>query len=158
MEFVAAVRAMEEEGLLFLRKPSYRTESVLDYALAPTLSGWLWLTLAVTILTIITVDTAPEFFPFNIVRLVMASIFLMYLPGYALIHLLFSETTKLNELERFGLNIALSLIVVPLIGVILDYTYWGIRLPVLMTCVAAFTIVVAIAASVRAYVQIKKMG
>ena len=43
---------------------------------------------------------------------------------------------ELERLERFGLSVGLSIALVPLVGLVLNYTPWGIRLdPSLMSLI-----------------------
>jgi uncharacterized membrane protein len=58
----------------------------------------------------------------------------LFLPGYALIAALFPAKSDLDGIERTALSFGLSIAVVPLIGLGLNYTPWGIRLlPILMS-------------------------
>lgn len=58
----------------------------------------------------------------------------LFLPGYALIAALFPEKSDLDGIERVALSFGLSIAVVPLIGLGLNYTPWGIRLlPILIS-------------------------
>ena len=51
----------------------------------------------------------------------------LFLPGYALIAALFPAKSDLDGIERVALSFGLSIAVVPLIGLGLNYTPWGIR-------------------------------
>lgn len=58
----------------------------------------------------------------------------LFFPGYSLIAALFPGKDDLSELERFSLSFGLSIAAVPLLGLGLNYTHWGIRqIPVLLT-------------------------
>ncbi len=155
-DFVATVKAMAQDGSLVLQEPSYEIESALDYLFTLTLSGWLWSSFGLTAVALITVAFIPDLFPLNVVRWVLGSIFVLYLPGYALLQLLFPKGSEIDTLERFALSIGTSLAVVPLIGLILNYTPWGIRLAPITASLAAFTTVFATAAATRKYLEIRK--
>lgn len=63
--------------------------------------------------------------------------FLLFFPGYSLIAALFPKKESLSGFERIALSFGLSIAVVPLIGLILNYTPWGIRLyPILISLIA----------------------
>jgi len=65
----------------------------------------------------------------------------LFLPGYALIAALFPAKSDLDGIERVALSFGLSIAVVPLIGLGLNYTPWGIRtLPILIS-LSAFTFI-----------------
>lgn len=67
--------------------------------------------------------------------------FVLFLPGYALIAALFPAKSDLDGIERVALSFGLSIAVVPLIGLGLNYTPWGIRtLPILIS-LSAFTFI-----------------
>jgi uncharacterized membrane protein len=63
--------------------------------------------------------------------------FLLFIPGYMLIFILFPRKKEYNSiegLERIGLSLGFSIALVSLVGLLLNYTPWGIRLePILFT-------------------------
>ncbi|MCC6010753.1 MAG: DUF1616 domain-containing protein, partial [Fervidicoccaceae archaeon] len=77
------------------------------------------------------------------------SLFVLFLPGYALVEALYPDERELAPLERLALSIGLSLAVVPLIGLLLNYTPWGIRLEPVMASLAVFTLIMLMVASYR---------
>lgn len=65
----------------------------------------------------------------------------LFLPGYALIAALFPAKSDLDGIERTALSFGLSIAVVPLIGLGLNYTSWGIRLLPILISLSVFTLV-----------------
>jgi uncharacterized membrane protein len=65
----------------------------------------------------------------------------LFLPGYALIAALFPAKSDLDGIERTALSFGLSIAVVPLIGLGLNYTPWGIRLLPILISLSVFTII-----------------
>ena len=63
----------------------------------------------------------------------------LFLPGYALIAALFPAKSDLDGIERTALSFGLSIAVVPLIGLGLNYTPWGIRLIPILISLSVFT-------------------
>lgn len=62
--------------------------------------------------------------------------FVLFFPGYVLIAALFPKKDDLGGIERLALSFGLSIAVVPLIGLGLNYTPWGIRLtPILLSLI-----------------------
>jgi uncharacterized membrane protein len=155
-DFVAAVKEMAKSGELTLGPPSYDIETVLDYLFTFTMSGWLWLSFLTVALSLLAVSLIPDFFPLNVVRWVLGSIFVLYLPGFSLIQLLFPEGKEIDSLERFALSIGLSLALVPLIGLVLNFTPWGIRFAPIVASLGTFTTVALLAAGMRKYLQVRK--
>jgi uncharacterized membrane protein len=70
----------------------------------------------------------------------------LFVPGYTLIAALFPKIGDLEGIERIALSFGLSIAVVPLIGLALNYTPWGIRLVPVVISLVAFTIAMAAAA------------
>ncbi len=62
------------------------------------------------------------------VRVVLGLAFVLVAPGYALTAALFPKKDDLAAAERLALCLGLSVAVVPLLGLLLNYTPWGIRL------------------------------
>ncbi|MDI9394640.1 MAG: DUF1616 domain-containing protein [Euryarchaeota archaeon] len=65
----------------------------------------------------------------------------LFLPGYALIAALFPAKSDLDGIERTALSFGLSIAVVPLIGLGLNYTPWGIRLLPILISLSVLTLV-----------------
>ena len=72
--------------------------------------------------------------PSNIVRLILGLPAVLFFPGYTLVAALFPRKGGGSGAERAILGLGLSIAVVPLIGLALNYTPWGLRLyPVLIS-------------------------
>jgi len=83
------------------------------------------------------------------IRTVMGLPMVLFLPGYALIAALFPRKDDLDGIERIALSFGLSIAVVPLIGLGLNYTPWGIRLVPVLISLSVFTLVMAAVAAWR---------
>jgi len=94
----------------------------------------LWLIGVVTILLIV----AIVFFPSTTARIILGLPFLLFFPGYVLIAALFPKRGSLGGVERLALSFGLSIAVVPLIGLVLNFTPWGIRLYPILISLAVF--------------------
>ena len=155
-EFMAALKEAVSEGGIELQEPSYKLESALDYLFTITISGWFWATMILAVSAILSVAFVPDAFPVNVIRWVLGSVFVLYLPGYTLIQFLFAEKKELDSLERFALSVGLSLAVVPLIGLILNYLPWGIRLEPITISLSLFVVSFAILAAARKYISLRE--
>ncbi|MFC7133620.1 MULTISPECIES: DUF1616 domain-containing protein [Salinibaculum] len=131
--------------------------------------GYVGLTLLVVFLPVI--NETP-------LRVAVGLPFVLFVPGYAFIAALFPEagatasqteaessedTTPatgaestvsrrergIDGIERVALSFGLSIAIVPLIGLILNFTPWGIRLVPIMLSLSAFTVVSAAVAATR---------
>ena len=76
----------------------------------------------------------------SLIRTALGLPLLLFLPGYALIAMLFPEKSGLEGMERIALSIAMSVSVVPLIGLALGQTSWGINEIPLTTSFSGFTL------------------
>jgi len=93
-------------------------------------------------------------------RIVFGSLFTLFLPGYSLIEALYPREDELSPLERLALSIGLSLALVPLVGLLLNYTPWGIRLDPTMAALSTLTLVLLLVSAYRKFsiVKLKKIS
>ncbi|MCD6235468.1 MAG: DUF1616 domain-containing protein [Thaumarchaeota archaeon] len=112
---------------------------------------WFWLLASSVVATFLLIYAAPRIPPFTYLRYVFGSLFVLYLPGAALIELLYPKPSDLSQLERLALSIGLSLALVPLVGLILNYTPWGIRLNPIFASLSLLTVALAAGAAARKY-------
>lgn len=75
---------------------------------------------------------------FQTLRVILGLPFVLFFPGYTLIAALFPRSDDLDGIERVALSFGLSIAVVPLIGLALNYTPWGIRLYPILVSLTAF--------------------
>lgn len=75
--------------------------------------------------------------------------FVLFFPGYVFITALFPNRKELDNLERLALSFGLSIAIVPLIGLGLNYTPWGIRLIPILVSLTIFNIAFSIIAIYR---------
>jgi len=82
-------------------------------------------------------------------RIALELVFALFSPGCTLIRALFPRKSALGGIDRVALGFGLSIAVVPLIGLVLNYTLWGMRLYSILISVLVFIIVVAVMAWYR---------
>jgi len=85
------------------------------------------------------------------VRIILGLPLVLFLPGYSLIAVLFPRKDDLEGIERIALSFGLSIAVVPLLGLALNYTPFGIRLTTILGVLSIFTISLALGAVLRRY-------
>lgn len=78
------------------------------------------------------------------IRVIFTVPVILFIPGYVLIAALFPEKTSIDGIERFALSVGLSIAVVPLIGLVLNYTPFGIRLNPIVISLVLFTLIMMI--------------
>ena len=156
MNFVECVKSMVDEGFLPVAKPIYKTKSVSGFLRTPTLAGWFWATVTATLFSIVAIAVTPDLFPVSLVKWILGSALVLYLPGYAFLRFLNTDALQLDRLERFALSLGVSLVLVSLIAVALNYTPWWIGLPTITASLGTFTIAMAIAAAMREYFDLNE--
>ncbi len=75
-----------------------------------------------------------------------AILLVLFVPGYVLVAALFPNGQEIDWVERVALSFGLSIAVVPLLGLLLNFTPWGIRFAPILTTIALFSIGVGYAA------------
>jgi uncharacterized membrane protein len=100
-----------------------------------------------TVLTVISIYIPP--LSASPLRVILALPMILFIPGYSLIAALFPSNKEIDLIERVALSFGLSIAVVPLIGLALNYTPWGIRLDPVVASLVCFTLAVILVALVR---------
>jgi uncharacterized membrane protein len=77
------------------------------------------------------------------VRIILGLPFVLFFPGYTLIAALFPKKDSIGDIERVALSFGLSIAVVPLIGLILNYV-WEISLYPILISTTVFIVVMCI--------------
>ena len=150
---VRNVYALRSLGNVFLRDPT-PPSTFLEYVT----SGYalaFWGAAAAVFLTMAAVYLLPQGPPALYFRYVLGVVFVLYMPGHALITALYPKADDLNGVENLALSIGLSLAVVPLIGLMLSYTPWGARLESTILSLSLFTIALSLAAASRRMTFVK---
>lgn len=106
-------------------------------------SLWLWMLVSVVALTTLSIYVLPQGAPYIYLRYAAGALSVLYLPGSALIETLYPKKEDLEPLERLALSIGLSLALVPLLGLVLNYTPWGIRLNPVYASLSLLTLFLA---------------
>jgi len=86
-------------------------------------------------------------------RIIFAWTAILFLPGYMLIAFLFPEKDDLDVIERVALSFGLSAAIVPVLGLILNFTPFGIRLLPIVIILSLFIILF----SILTYLRLKKI-
>lgn len=107
----------------------------------------LLLASAVALLVVATSLLTPDLA--SPLRVGMGMLLLLFLPGYCLMVALFPHRSDISSLERLAISVGLSIVVVPVAGLILTNTPWGIRFDTVALILAAYVLVAAVIAFVR---------
>jgi uncharacterized membrane protein len=85
----------------------------------------------------------------TVARPIIGAIAVLFVPGYVFIAALFPQKTTLGNGVRLALSFGVSIVIVPLLELALNYTRWGVRLGPTLVVLVVFTLVCVIVASVR---------
>ncbi len=105
-------------------------------------SIYLWIFLALAGMYAPVISESP-------LRVVFVLPFILFIPGYLLVAALFPARGDLDGIERVALSFGLSIAIVPLFGLALNYTPWGIRLDPIVIALAAFSLAVGLITQFR---------
>jgi uncharacterized membrane protein len=100
---------------------------------------------ALSVVLLLSILLMPE----TPLRIILGVPFILFFPGYTLTSAMFPKKTDLGGIERLTLSISLSLALVPLIGLVLNYTAWGIRLYPIIASIFVLTLLLSIASNYR---------
>jgi len=150
-EFIQSIEELKENGTLELELPPPKVDSYLAYLKLRSENAWFHLVVSASLATILAIYILPSAHPIVIFRWILGSIFVLFLPGYVTVQALFTGRRELDDIERFALSVGLSLAITPLMGLLLNYTPWGIRLDPIAISLSIFTLGMAIIATIRKY-------
>jgi len=148
-KIIDQILRLESEGKITLAKPPKADITKLRVFLRTEDAYWYWISMILEVITVLVVLLIPEnSYPLAYTRYLLGMIFILWLPGYSFTKALFptgppitSSTKNLEMLERIALSIGLSLAIVPVVGLFLNYTSWGVRLiPLLIGLLGLTTI------------------
>jgi hypothetical protein len=161
-EILNRIMQLQQQEKIHLKPPQTPTPEKFSSYLRSNQALWYWITMILTIATAIAAFTIPEdAYPLVYLRNALGTIFILWLPGYAFIKALFpkqlplrTNDKDLDTIERIALSIGMSIALVPIVGLLLNYTPWGIRLTPIVLSLLGLTIVFAAAAVIREYQKI----
>jgi hypothetical protein len=118
------------------------------YAFSPY-SSWFLLAIIATILSLglLLVTSGVVLY----LRYIFGSALVLFLPGYSLTEALYAKRKDLDDLTKVALSFGLSLAVIPLMGLILNYNPLGLQLVPLAGSLCAFTLILLTIALFRKY-------
>lgn len=156
-EILKLVVKLHSEGKIALEAPFKPVPERLSSHLKTEMARWYWVTMLLAAATTLIAFIVPEdSSPLVYARYVLGTIFVLWLPGYSFTKALFPKrimktesSGDLDPVERVALSIGLSIALVPMVGLLLNYTPWGIRLTPIVTSLFALTTAFAAAGVIR---------
>lgn len=157
-EIFETILKLQKTGKIKLEQQSNIPSTNFRVYLSSNYAIWYWSIVAITLLAFFAVLLIPEdFYPWTYVRNIFGTIFVLWLPGFTFFKTLFPK--KLSTLmfkENYGLeqiifSLGLSLSLVSIVGLLLNFTPWGIRLVPLVLILFILTIIFATSALLKEY-------
>jgi len=123
---------------------------------------WYWIILALSTVTALAVFFIPDnAYPIIYFRSILSFVFVLFLPGYCFTKAIFPEgvptktsSKNLDILENVALGIGISMAIVPIVALILNFVAWGLDLVPLTLSLLGLTIFFATIALFRNYSKI----
>jgi uncharacterized membrane protein len=126
------IRLSEETGIKKIYSVFFKQDFPPDLILV-----LVWLTASIAAIYLSFPNETP-------VRVVLVIPVILVIPGYCLLTALFPKNGDIDLITRMVLSIGLSIVIVPLIGLGLNFTPWGIRLDPIVISLTIFTLVTVI--------------
>jgi DNA-binding transcriptional ArsR family regulator len=153
-EVASKLRELEDEGVVELRETSGQL-TLARYVVSPQ-SVWflasLWM-LAATFFTLLIPSGLPSIFsiPLLYARYVLGGLLVLYLPGYALMSVIYPHRFKFDEISRFAISISASLAIGVLLGFALAVSPVGLTTGSTTVSLGIFTLVFLLVGLKRKY-------
>jgi uncharacterized membrane protein len=107
--------------------------------------NWILIIDLLSVLLILSIIFTPS----SVVRVILGLPFLFFFPGFTLASVLFARKKGIGNIEFVALSCGMSIAVTALIGFILNYTPWGIRLETVLDFITVFVFITSAIALIR---------
>jgi hypothetical protein len=162
---IESILQLQREGKITLRaSSSVPVPQNLSEYLKKKASLWYWATFGLTFVSAIVVFSFQDIGLQGYVRYILGSVFVLGLPGYSLVRALFpskfvksGKTLGIDSLTAFSLTVVLSIALVSIVGLVLNYTPWGVQLSTLVLSLSSLTVVIATVAVFRENQNMNKL-
>ena len=110
---------------------------------------WFGIIVLFTVLTLFAVYVVPVDSPLVVFRYVFGFVFVVSLPGYCLVSVLFSKENKVDLVEEVVLSVALSFGIAGLVGLFLGLSPIGINFASITVSLSAIVLILSAVAFMR---------
>jgi len=110
---------------------------------------WFAIIILYTLVTLAIAYAVPEDSPLVAVRFVVGFVFVIFVPGYCLINILFLGKNRLDPVEMVVLSVALSFGLAGLVGLFLGLSPIGMSFGTITVSLGAIVLVLAVVAFFR---------
>lgn len=149
------ITTLEAQGKIKLVSPSKNIPDRLQEYVLSREAAWFWLILIISSISSISIlSLSAE--PLIYLRYALGFPFILFLPGFSLMKALFPEKED-NLFEKIILSIGLSLALSPLVGMLLNYTPWGLTVWSVTLSILILNIVLTFTGVFREYNYLKSL-
>jgi hypothetical protein len=148
-ELLENILRLQNEGKITLTESSKPIPQTFTRYLLSKQACWYWATIVVAAITTTLVFAISEDnYPIVYVRYLFGAMFVLWVPGYSFMKALF-PTREIDSIERIALSIGISVALVPIVGILLSYTSFGMRTTPITISLLALAITFATVAIVK---------
>ena len=160
-EIINSILKLQAEGKIELKAREKTPSEKTDSSLRRRALKWYGITVVFLVMTTAVVLVIPEdSYPAAVLRQIFGSIFVLWWPGFGLVKALFpsdSQRQTLTSWEQVAVGVCMSIAVVAVVGLILNYTPWGVRLVPLVISLFSIAMLLATVGVVREYRTLKRV-
>jgi hypothetical protein len=150
-ELVDTVWRLANRGKIRLEDKPPLVKSFADYLTHWERNLLLIGSLALSYATVLVAYTISHDSPVVAIRWVLGIMFVLFIPGYVALEALFPRSADLTSIERLSLGVVLSIGLVPVVSLLLNYTPLGIKFTPVLISLTLVTTGCAIIALIRQY-------
>jgi hypothetical protein len=153
-EIQNAVKKLESEKKITLLGPGTKG-NFFDYIMRSYNGLSLWLTTAATCLIMALAFLLPNMEPWSYMRMITGAVFVLYIPGNALVQLLFAHR-NMEQTEQIVLSVVLSIALISIIGLMLKYILLALTVESAVISIGILSITLSAVANYRHFLYAKK--
>jgi hypothetical protein len=157
-EIVTAVKRLHDKGVLELKRVIPHSCSFQGFLAHAQWSLDFWFVTAFVFLALFAIHLLPVEYPIVLGRWILGTVFVAYVPGHSLVQVLFPGADELDRVERLVYSLGLSVVLVMVVAILLNWSPYGIRLEPMTISLAAFTMVLAVTGAYRQYLTLHAGG
>ena len=153
-EIQNAVKKLESEKKITLLEPGTKGH-FFHYIMRSYNALSLWLITAATCLLIALVFLLPNIEPWSYMRMITGAVFVMFIPGNALVQLLFTHR-NMEQTEQIVLSVGLSLALICMIGLMLKYILSALTVESAVISIGLLSVTISAVANYSRFISSKR--
>lgn len=150
-EIIERISVLQDERRLSLLKTKETFPTTFTGYILSGFSSWFWFVVIFAVVTALLVVAIPDnAFPFAYARYGLGLVYLLFIPGYCFVRAIFVNK-EISVLEQLAVSLGLSILLVFLMGLLLNYSPWGIGLTPIVISFLFVTLLFSLVAVFRNY-------